>query len=56
MKKVHCGGEGPHWAVVPINKKKKRNLKEEPGIELGSLNQKLRTLPYPADDILNKTK
>ena len=21
---VHCGGEGPHWAVVPSKKKKKK--------------------------------
>jgi len=22
---VHCGGEGPHWAVVPSKKKKRKN-------------------------------
>jgi hypothetical protein len=26
---VHCGGEGPHWVVMPSKKKKKKKEEEE---------------------------
>ena len=29
MKKIHYRGEGPHWAVVPIKKEKKKEICQE---------------------------
>ena len=35
MEEIHYGGEGPHWAVVPM--KKKYNLREIGGETTGTL-------------------
>ena len=29
MEEVHCGGEGAHWALMPMKKKKKKKKKKK---------------------------
>ena len=58
MEDVHYGGEGPHWAVVPMKKKKKKYIipkitykklinKNKQRVSFGNIKSKVTTFKGP---------